>query len=579
MTDALFHVSAKVFKRSEGRSAVAAAAYRSASKLTDNRTGETFDYLKKNIVDSFIVSPENAPQWTVDRETLWNKVEASEVRKNSVVARELEVSIPRDLPPHQWKAFAEQIVKPYIETGAIADIGVHSPKALDNEQQPHLHIMLSLRTLDASTESGFSKNKNDDLVRFFESGGRLGGTRTDALKSERERISNIMNDFLVQNNSEKRTDHRSYKERNIDKTPEPKISEERIRAAKNRKKGDRRTNEIFKLRQSKKQQDKLENQLKLIERNIMLEKPIAQTQNSQNVDRQEFKRKLVANHLPGIQINAQKLHMIDTKNPKNLKIQLTDGGWLELENRKITLFGDSKYADELADEIIQKQYANSKTRLEKTASFSSKSSTKLALSLEQIESLSDRWRSRGYTDIVESDSGVWITVGQSRLFDSGSDVTIYGASSPDSINALLEKAADEWNGEIELFGTREFKDKVYLEAQERGIKIYDKDTGQAYVPSAEILALLNLKNSASAPESLESLIKKTASLDKDAATKIKAREPEIYAFLSQHLDASQLKSLSSEDLKSIKEQIAGMKILGQKAINNEQNQTLNRPKF
>lgn len=578
MTDALFHVSAKVFKRSEGRSAVAAAAYRSASKLHDQRTGETFDYRKKHVVDSFILTPDNAPDWTLERETLWNNVESSEVRKNSVVARELEVSIPRDLPPSQWKAFAEHIVKPYVSTGAIADIGIHCPVALDKEAQPHLHIMLSLRQLDASTDSGFSKNKNDDLIRFFESGGRLGGTRTDALKSERERISIIMNDFLAQNNSEKRTDHRSYKERQIDKIPEPKISEQRLAAAKNRKKGDRRTEEIFKLRQSKKHQEKLEAQLKHIERNIMIEKPITQTLKNQEKERQEFKRKLLSNHLPGIHIDACKLHMVDVKNPEKLKMQFVDGGWLELENKKITLYGDSLYADQFADEVVKKGLALEKERYEETASFSSKSLKNPELSQEQVESLADRWRSRGYTDIVETDGGVWLTVGQSRLFDSGADVKIFGTATPDAVNALLVKAADEWNGEIELFGTREFKDKVYLEAQQRNIKIFDKNTGQAYVPSAEILAQINAKNSASAPESLESLIKKTASLDKDAAAKVKAREPEIYAFLSQHLDAKQLKSLSAEDLNDIKQQLENMRKLGQKALENNRTHS-HKPKF
>lgn len=96
--EALFHMTAKVFKRSEGRSAVAAAAYRSASCLHDARTGQDFDYRKKPVVMSMLACPPDAPEWAIDREMLWNRAEEAERRKDAVVARECEISIPRDIP-------------------------------------------------------------------------------------------------------------------------------------------------------------------------------------------------------------------------------------------------------------------------------------------------------------------------------------------------------------------------------------------------------------------------------------------------------------------------------------------------
>src|ERR1700677_675953 len=78
---AIYHFTAKVIKRSHGRSAVAAAAYRSASEFTDQRQGQSFDYSDKaGVIHSEILLPEGAPEWMRDREALWNAVEAGEQR-------------------------------------------------------------------------------------------------------------------------------------------------------------------------------------------------------------------------------------------------------------------------------------------------------------------------------------------------------------------------------------------------------------------------------------------------------------------------------------------------------------------
>jgi hypothetical protein len=116
---AIFNVRVSLFQRSAGRSAVAAAAYRSASRLEDRRIGEVFDYTKKKAEDSFIIAPANAPAWAYDREELWNRVEAAERRKDAVVAREVLVTIPRDIPEQDRRAFIEEAVAPYVAAGAV----------------------------------------------------------------------------------------------------------------------------------------------------------------------------------------------------------------------------------------------------------------------------------------------------------------------------------------------------------------------------------------------------------------------------------------------------------------------------
>ena len=92
---AIYHLSVKVIQRSAGRSAVAAAAYRSASRLHDERLGRDHDFrAKAGVVHSEILLPEGAPERWRDRETLWNEVEARERRHDAQLAREVEISRP-----------------------------------------------------------------------------------------------------------------------------------------------------------------------------------------------------------------------------------------------------------------------------------------------------------------------------------------------------------------------------------------------------------------------------------------------------------------------------------------------------
>ena len=96
---AIYHLHGKVFSRSKGHSAVASAAYRAGECLQDERANKEQDYTRKGgVVHKEIIAPDNAQAWAQDRGALWNKVEATERRKDSQLAREIEVAIPRELP-------------------------------------------------------------------------------------------------------------------------------------------------------------------------------------------------------------------------------------------------------------------------------------------------------------------------------------------------------------------------------------------------------------------------------------------------------------------------------------------------
>ncbi|GLT12629.1 hypothetical protein GCM10007928_48620 [Sulfitobacter porphyrae] len=113
---ASYHLSVKTIKRSAGRSATAAAAYRVGERIECQREGRIHDYTRKQgIEETFILTPKDAPDWATDRSRLWNEVEASETRRNSVTAREWELALPpRSAPrpgrrspatlPRSWSA-------------------------------------------------------------------------------------------------------------------------------------------------------------------------------------------------------------------------------------------------------------------------------------------------------------------------------------------------------------------------------------------------------------------------------------------------------------------------------------------
>lgn len=153
---AIYHLSAKVISRAGGRSSVAAAAYRTAGRLHDDRQGLEHDYSRKGgVVHSEIMAPENAPDWMRDRNQLWNAVEIVEKRRDAQLAREIEVSLPRELDRDQRLELLHGFIqREFVDRGMIADVAVHEGKARDGYGQPHAHVMLTMREL---TGDGFGK--------------------------------------------------------------------------------------------------------------------------------------------------------------------------------------------------------------------------------------------------------------------------------------------------------------------------------------------------------------------------------------------------------------------------------------
>ena len=143
---AIYHLEAKVIGRSSGRSAVAASAYMSCSKILNDYDGVLHDFTRKRgLVWEHIFLPENAPQEWQDRSELWNAVERAEKTKDSRLARELVVALPVELNKEQWiNLLTDYIQSNFVAEGMCADVAIHDTDG----HNPHAHIMLTVRPLN-----------------------------------------------------------------------------------------------------------------------------------------------------------------------------------------------------------------------------------------------------------------------------------------------------------------------------------------------------------------------------------------------------------------------------------------------
>jgi Ti-type conjugative transfer relaxase TraA len=206
---AIYHLHVKVIGRKAGSSAVASAAYRSASRLRDERIDRVQDFsAKRGVVYSEVLLPDNAPEVWSDRERLWNDVEAFEVRKDAQLAREVEFSLPRELSKTQGIELARDFVQAeFVDRGMVADLNVHWDKAEDGSLKPHAHVMLTMREVD---ENGFGQKVRD-------------WNRTELVEQWRERWAELANERLAELDIDARIDHRSLEAQGIPLEPQTQI--------------------------------------------------------------------------------------------------------------------------------------------------------------------------------------------------------------------------------------------------------------------------------------------------------------------------------------------------------------------
>ena len=210
---AIYHCEMQNISRSDGRSIVACAAYRAGEKLYCDTYGKEQDYTKKTGIEyTQIFAPTGASPDMLDRQTLWNRVEQSELKKNGDIkqearlAKEVEIALPHELDKTQRQALVTELCQSLVKAyGVAVDVAIHAPHVHggSDERNHHAHILMTTRSL---TPQGLGKK-----VRELD--------QNSTLKKIREKVADLTNVHLERAGLEVRVDHRSHKDRGLDIEP------------------------------------------------------------------------------------------------------------------------------------------------------------------------------------------------------------------------------------------------------------------------------------------------------------------------------------------------------------------------
>ena len=210
---AIFHLNESNISRSDGRSAVACAAYRACEKLEDYTFGKTQDYTRKNGLEyKSIYAPEHTNEKLLDRQTLWNEVEKKEfnadgsMKANARLAKEYTCALPHELTHQERIKIVDDFCRDFVKKhNVIVDACIHAPHddgETDNKNY-HVHIMFTTRLVNEKGELGKKQRTfNDDGPKI--------------LKDSRATFAHVVNTALENAGLEERIDHRSYKDQGLD---------------------------------------------------------------------------------------------------------------------------------------------------------------------------------------------------------------------------------------------------------------------------------------------------------------------------------------------------------------------------
>lgn len=208
---AIYHLSVKPISRSSGKSSTGAAAYRSAEKVIDERTGEMHDYRRKGGVEfSEIVTPVGAT-WTPSRSELWNAAELAEKRKDACVAREHEIALPRELSADDRLDLARKYAKDLADRhGCAVDLAIHAPhKDKDGQSNDnyHAHLLCTTRQVEGA---GLGPKCDRE---------KAGRNRKADLEEERALWADLQNTALELAGHQVQVSHLSLEAQGIDRQP------------------------------------------------------------------------------------------------------------------------------------------------------------------------------------------------------------------------------------------------------------------------------------------------------------------------------------------------------------------------
>lgn len=231
---ALFYMNVRNVQKAKG-SAVAKAAYVSGDKLYSEREEEMKSYKTREVnPDSFILAPKHAPEWVYNREMLWNEAERIEKAVNARVMREVVVALPIELSnEQQHKLISEYVQENFVDAGMVADVNIHR----DRDQNPHAHILLTIRHFESDgtwaksrTKKEYLKDKDGEFI-FNENGDKktrnvdlTGWNGKNVIVKWRENLAEKINHFYKENNINEVVSHLSNEERGLDKVSHQRLS-------------------------------------------------------------------------------------------------------------------------------------------------------------------------------------------------------------------------------------------------------------------------------------------------------------------------------------------------------------------
>ena len=235
--------------RGAGRSAVAAAAYLSCSRMLNEYDGVQHDYTRKQGLGwRQVFLPATAPAEWQDRETLWNAVEETETAKDSRLAREFVAALPIELSREEQIQLLQDFIKEqFVADGMCADAAIHDPYPPGHN--PHAHILLTVRPLDEKgkwqyktekeylcvkdgeergfTAAEFKQAQGYERVSKYPKSTKYGRQNpiTERWNSDEQLVlwraawADVANRHLERTGHEERIDHRSHAERGLLERP------------------------------------------------------------------------------------------------------------------------------------------------------------------------------------------------------------------------------------------------------------------------------------------------------------------------------------------------------------------------
>ncbi|MGE4046252.1 MAG: MobQ family relaxase [Acetobacteraceae bacterium] len=224
-----YHCSVKGVGRAKGRSVVAAAAYRAGERLHDEITGLVQDYqLRHGVLDTFILTPQDAPSWAHDRGRLWNEAERAEPRANGRLATELELALPHELTDARRKALLIDYLRPLVEKHGVAvDVAIHAPGEGRDHRNVHAHVLVTHRELgpegfgdiaNTRTQTRKRKGKDGQQREVTEKIAGIAATPAD-IRAIRQGWEKEVNRAYERAGLDLRVDHRSHEDRGIEQEP------------------------------------------------------------------------------------------------------------------------------------------------------------------------------------------------------------------------------------------------------------------------------------------------------------------------------------------------------------------------